>query len=68
MPRWLWKVVPSKLVMPGGLLAAMLERVEAERDQRRGAVRAPDAEDAAFLAQLVGIEWVCGKHVRPLAG
>src|SRR6266446_7083415 len=35
---------------PGRLLAAMLERVEAERDQRRGLGMAIDAEDAAFLA------------------
>jgi hypothetical protein len=52
----------------GGFLAAMLQRVQAERAQRRGAVGAPDAEDAAFLMQLVGVERVCGKHVRTLAG
>src|SRR5205085_11304626 len=50
-----------------GLLAAMLQRMEAERAERRGAVRAPDAEHAAFLVQLVGVERVCGKHVRLLA-
>ena len=38
------------------LLAAMLERVQAERDDRRGVRMAEDAEDAAFLAQPVVVE------------
>ena len=40
----------------GRLLAAMLERVQAERRQGCGIVMAEDAEDAAFLAQLVTVE------------
>jgi hypothetical protein len=34
----------------GGLLPAMLKRVQAERGQRRGLVMAEDAEDSAFFA------------------
>ena len=37
----------------GGLLAAVLERVQAERGEGGGVARAGDAEDAAFLAQAV---------------
>ena len=37
----------------GGLLAAMLQGVQAERGQRRGVLVAEHAEDAAFLAQAV---------------
>ena len=37
----------------GGLLAAVLQRVQAERGQRRRVLVAEDAEDAAFLVQLV---------------
>ena len=40
----------------GGFLAAMLQGVEAERDDRRGVRVAVDAEDAAFLAQGVAVE------------
>ena len=39
--------------MSGGFLAAVLQRMEAERDEARRIVGAPDAEDAALLAQLV---------------
>ena len=45
-------------------LAAMLERVEAERDEARGVVGAPDAEDAALLAQLVVVERIGRQHGR----
>ena len=45
----------------GRLLAAMLERVQAERGDRRGVRMAEDAEDAAFLAQRVAVE----VEVRP---
>ncbi len=42
----------------GGLLAAMLERMQAERRQRRR-VRVPqDAEDAALFVQGIAIEFV----------
>ena len=47
---------------PGGFLPAMLERVEPERDEARGALGIPDSEDAALLAQLVVIEWVGRQH------
>ena len=40
----------------GGFLAAVLQGVEAERDDRRGIRVAVDAEDAAFLAQGVAVE------------
>ena len=40
----------------GRLLAAMLQRVQAERRQRRRIRMAEDAEDAAFLVQLVVVE------------
>ena len=46
----------------GGFLAAVLERVEAERDEARGVVGAPDAEDAALLAQLVVVERIGRQH------
>ena len=49
---------------PGRFLAAMLERVEAERDEARGIVGAPDAENAAFLAQFVVIERIGRQHGR----
>jgi hypothetical protein len=45
-----------------GFLAAVLERVKAERDEAGGIVGAPDAEHAAFLAQLVVIERMSGQH------
>ena len=40
----------------GGFLAAMLERVEAERGERRGVGMVEDAEHAAFLVQAVLFE------------
>ena len=46
----------------GGFLAAVLERVEAERDEARRALGAPDSEDAALLAQLVVVERVGRQH------
>ncbi len=53
--------------VPGGqagrFLAAMLKRVEAQCDDGRGGLGAPDAEDAAFLAQFVVIERIGGQHV-----
>ncbi len=39
----------------GRLLAAMLEGVQAERGDRRGVGMAENAENAAFLAQAVGV-------------
>ena len=52
----------------GRFLAAMLQRVEAERDKGRGAVGAPDAEHAAFLAKLVVVERIGGQHGRCVNG
>ena len=46
----------------GGFLAAMLERVEAERDEAGGAFGAPDSENAALLAELVVIERIGRQH------
>ena len=40
----------------GGLLAAVLQRVQAEGDEGRRVLDADDAEDAALLAQLVVVE------------
>ena len=39
----------------GGLLAAVLQRVQAERGDGGGVGMAEDAEHAAFLAQPVGV-------------
>ena len=47
---------------PRRLLAAVLQRVQAERDQRGGTVIAVDADNAALLVQFVVIEWVGGEH------
>ena len=47
----------------GRFLAAVLEGVQAERDEARGIVGAPHAEDAAFLAQLVVIEGIGRQHI-----
>src|SRR3954469_11823472 len=43
-----------------GFLAAMLERMQAERGERTGVLVAKDAEHAAFLVQRVLIEWQSG--------
>ena len=50
----------------GRFLAAMLQRMEAERADA-AAPRRPDAEHAALFAQLVAVERVCRQHVRLLA-
>ena len=49
----------------GRFLAAVLERVQAERDEARGVVGTPNAENPAFLAQLVVIERIGRQHVPP---
>ena len=46
----------------GRLLAAMLQRVQAERRQRRRLGMAEDAEHAAFLVQMVVVERIGGQH------
>ena len=48
----------------GGFLSAMLQRVQPERDERGGPVRAGHTEDAALLAQLVVVERIGGQHRR----
>ena len=37
----------------GGFLAAMLQRMQAERDDGRGVLPAEDAEHAAFVVKMV---------------
>ncbi len=44
----------------GGFLAAVLQRVQAERGDGRGVDDVPDAEDAALLVQLVVVARLCG--------
>ncbi len=44
----------------GGLLAAVLERVQAERGDGGGVGMAENAEHAAFLAQAVGVRIAFG--------
>jgi len=50
-----------------GFLAAMLERVQAQRDHRRRRFGTVNAKDAALFAQLVVIERICGEHLSPFA-
>ena len=45
-----------------GFLPSMLQGVKSKRDEARRIVRAPDAENATLLAQLVVIEWVGRMH------
>ena len=52
----------------GGLLAAVLQRVQAEGDEVGGVLDADDAEDAAFLAQLVVVEGVRGRGIGASGG
>ena len=48
----------------GRFLAAMLQRMQAERGMRRRVRRTPDSEDATLLVQLVVIERMCRGHRR----
>src|SRR3546814_12327890 len=48
-----------------GFLPAMLERVEAERDHRGGAVGAAYTKNAALLAELVVVERMGRQHDAP---
>ena len=54
--RSVWKWCAVEADDAGGFLAAMLERVQAERGQGRGIGVAEDAEHAAFLMQAVLFE------------
>ena len=55
--------------MPAGLLAAVLQGVQAERHEVGRLLHAEDAEDAAFLAQLVVVVGVGGQgHGRCFYG
>src|SRR5512139_2873125 len=47
---------------PGGFLATMLKGVEAECNETRGAIGAPDSEYAALLAELVVVERIGRQH------
>jgi len=51
----------------GGLLAAMLQSVQAERGVRGGLDVAVDAEHAALLVQLVVVKRVGRQHPSPSA-
>ena len=48
---------------PCRFLAAMLQRVQAERHQRRSAIGAIDAKDPAFLMQMVVLPRIGGEHL-----
>jgi hypothetical protein len=49
-----------------GFLTAVLEGVQAERNEARRIVGTPDSEDAALFAQLVVVEWIGRqRHVGP---
>ena len=50
-----------------GFLAAVLQGVQAQRDDRGGAVGAMNTKDAALLAEFVVVERVCGEHDGPAA-
>ena len=52
----------------GGLLAAMLQGMQAEHGVRRRLVDAADAEDAALLAQMVVIQRVGAEHRQVCRG
>ena len=54
--RSVWKWCAVEADDAGGFLAAMLERMQAERGQGRGIGMTEDAEDAALLAQPVLVE------------
>ena len=59
-----WKCLPSKAGDARRFLAAVLQRVKAERDETRRIVGTPDAEDAALLAQLVVVERIGRQHAQ----
>ena len=46
------------------ILSTMLERVQAKRDEAGGIVAAPDAEHAAFLAELIVVERIGRQQVH----
>jgi hypothetical protein len=49
---------------PGRLLTPVLQRVEAERDERRSIGMTPNAEDAAFLVEAVAVKRIRTGHAR----
>jgi hypothetical protein len=63
------KTLAVKADNPGGFLAAMLQRVEAERGNRRGVGVAEDAEYAALFTQPIAVKVEEGSfcHVHRLA-
>ncbi len=55
--------------MPGGFLAAVLQRVEAVVGELGDIfARGPDAEDAAFLARFVLVVELLASHDRAAPG
>jgi len=61
----------EQMPVPAGdarrLLAAMLKRVQSQRDDRGRRLGIVYAKDAALFAQLVVIEWIGGEHLSPIA-
>ena len=47
---------------PSRFLTAMLQGVETKRNDGRRRIAAPDAEDAAFLAEFIVVERMCRDH------
>ena len=56
------EIMPVPTGDTGGFLPPMLERVEAKRDDSGRRISAGNAENAAFLAQLVVVEGVRSHH------
>ena len=48
----------------GGFLPAMLQRMEAKRNDGGCRVCSPNPEYAALFAQLVIIKWIGGEHIK----
>ena len=63
-----WKCAPSIAGDAGGFLAAVLQRMQAERDEARRIVGAPDAENPALFVQCVPIRGSNGFVVSIVPG
>jgi hypothetical protein len=49
----------------GRLLAAVLQGVQAKRDEAGRIVGTPDAENPALFVQFIVVEWIGGQHIGP---